>query len=485
MDDLKDKMVRGLFWSLSERLGEQAVQFVITIFLARLLVPEQFGLIGMLSFFMAVAGVLMDSGFAAALIQKKDATHLDICSVFYFNVFASGLLALSLFLAAPLIADFYNQPVLTPLTRLLSVTLLISGVSSVHGTLLTRRLRFGAQARIKILGVALSGGIGVALACRGYGVWSLAVQSVAASLMRTVMLWLVSDWRPSLLFSLTSLRGLFGFGSQLVLSGVVDAAFQNLYSLFIGKVFSATDLGYYTRAFTLRTAVMGTTTGALSRVMFPSLASIQDDLARLKRAYQKSMTLATFVHFPLMIGLMVAAQPLIHVLFSAKWQSSVPYFQLMCVAGLLLPLHVQNLGILKVKGRSDLVFRLALIKRSLSIVSICITYRWGVTGLLTGSIVTTVIAYFINSYYSGVLIGYPAKHQVLHVLPSFLLACLMGGGMFLAGAALPTTSHALLLFVQTVVGVAIYLGLSLLTKSESLYEIAGIMKRYAVPQRAA
>ena len=477
MQDLKSKTLAGLFWSLSEKVGIQFVQFIVVIFLARLLSPEQFGLIGMLSLFIALAQTFLDSGFGAALIQKTNATHLDECSIFYFNIFVGVLLSLVLFFAAPLIAAFYNQPSLTGLTRFLSLNILINAFGLIQTTLLARALQFKTQIKANLFAVAASGVVGVGAALLGFGVWSLAIQSVSNTLFRTVALWMICNWRPSLSFSLTSLRGMFGFGSRLLAASLIGTFFDNLYQVFIGKVFSAASLGYYTRALSMRRMAIDITGEALSRVMYPALASVQNDVERLKRAYRKSMSLVTFIHFPLMIGLIVVARPLIILIFSAKWEASVPFFQLMCVAGLLYPLHVENLEILKIKGRSDLYLKLGIIKRLMVVVSIFVTYRWGIQAMLTGNIVLTVIAYYLNSYYSGSLINYPMKAQVLDVLPSFLFACLMGGGMLLAGIVLTSAGNFLLLATQAAVGLALYFLLHMLNKSESLRMIINLTKQ--------
>jgi teichuronic acid exporter len=477
MDDLKNKTLRGLFWSMLEKVGTQVVQFIITIFLARLLIPAEFGLIGMLSLFLAVAQTFLDSGFGAALIQKKDATRIDECSIFYFNIFVGCLFVLALYFSAPLIADFYNQPSLTSLTRFMSLNILINAFSIIQTTILTRKLQFKIQIKANMIALAVSGVIGVVMAFQGYGVWSLAIQSILNTLIRTVILWILCDWRVSFVFSINSLKGMFNFGSRLLMSNLIETFFQNLYQAFIGKFFSATSVGYFTRASSIKKIVIDTTGGTLSRVMYPSLASIQDDLSRLKRAYRKSMVLATFFHFPLMIGLIVIAKPLVNGIFSAKWDTCIPYLQLMCVSGLLYPLHVQNLEILKVKGRSDLFFKLQIIKRLLSVISIFITYRWGISALLTGDIVVSIIAYFLNSSYSGILISYSIKKQLFDILPSFVFAGLMGSGMWLTGLVLNSSDNFILLAAQTVVGMGLYFFLHWIRRSEPFRETVELAKR--------
>lgn len=480
MENLRDKTLSGLFWNLSEWVGIRVIQFLPTIILARLLTPEQFGLIGMLILFVAVTQTFLDSGFGLALIRKKDATYTDECSIFYFNILIGALSVLILFFAAPLIADFYNQPILTGLTRWLSLDILITAFSLIQITLLTRKLDFKTQVKANLFATLAGGVIGVTAAYLGFGVWSLVIQTISNTILQTVTLWLVCDWRPAFIFSLDSLRGMFGFGSRLFAAGLINTFFDNLYQAFIGKVFSAASLGYYTRALSMKRMAVDTTGDALHRVMYPALASVQNDVERLKRAYRKSMTLVTFVHFPLMLGLVVVARPLFILIFSAKWEASVPFFQLMCIAGLLYPLHVENLEILKIKGRSDLFLKLEIIKKLMIVVSIFITYRWGIQAMLTGNIVLTVIAYYLNSYFSGNLINYSMKAQVLDILPSFFFACLMGGSMLFAGRILTSSNFFVQVAIQAVVGAGSYFALHALAKSESLAEIVKLIRQLLV-----
>ncbi len=476
MDNLKNKTFSALAWNLAQRMGLRLIQFMPTIILARLLTPAEFGLIGMLTLFIALAATFLDSGFSLALIQKKNASYLDECSMFYFNILVGAVLTLALFLAAPLIAAFYHQPTLTGLTRVLSFGILISAFDIIQTTRLTRALDFKTQFKTTILGSLASGALGIVAAYLGLGVWSLAIQSIADDLISTGTLWIVCDWRPALLLSLNSLKGMFGFGSRMLLTNLVGTFFDNIYGVIIGKVFSANELGYYIRGDSLRTIAINTTSDAFGNILFPALATIQDDSERLKRAYKKSLQMSAFVHFPLMAGLIVVAKPLIFLLLSAKWQETVPLFQLMCCAGLLYPLQIVNLDILKVKGRSDLFLRLTLIKRSLTVIAIFITFPWGINMLLVGQIVLAVIAYFLNSFYSEKLIGYSMIAQVQDVLQSLAFCLLMGGGMWLVGHFL-SAGDFITLLVQGMVGLILYFLLNLLARTDPLLEVFALGNR--------
>ena len=343
--ELQSRTVVGVFWSFLERVGHQGVQFCLSIILARFLLPEEFGLIAMLVVFLALAQTMVDSGFGQALIQKEDVTHSDQCSVFYFNVFVSCIAAGSLCLAAPWIAEFYAQPMLIPMTRVLSLTLIINSFGLVQTVLLTRVVDFKTQVKVSLIAAILSGSIGVAMAFNGFGVWSLVAQSLSSSLFRTILLWLFDSWRPSLLFSFGSLRDMFGFSSRLLASGLLATLVDNMYAIVIGKLFSAADLGFYSRAQDFQRITVRNMSATVGRVIFPIFSSVQSDKARLKRGVGKVLTTLAMVNFPLMIGLAVVAEPLVIVLLTEKWLPCVPYLQLLCVAGLLRPLVVVNLNV--------------------------------------------------------------------------------------------------------------------------------------------
>lgn len=469
-ENLKHKTIRALFWSFFESAGLQSVRFVVGIVLARLLFPAQFGLIGMLMIFMAVAQSFLDSGFGAALIQKREATLTDTCSIFYFNI-GVGLAAAGLLcMVAPWIAVFYNQPILTPLTRALSLTIVINSFGLIQNTILTKQVDFKTQAKVSLIASALSGIIGVSMAATGFGVWSLVVQQISSAFFRTVLLWLLNGWRPALIFSLKSLREMFGFGSRLLASGLLNQIFDNIYILVIGKLFSATDLGFFTRAQTLREVPSKTLSEMVGRVTFPVFSTIQDDPARLKKGMKKALTTLVLVNFPMMIGLAVIARPLVLVLLTEKWTESIPYLQLLCLVGLLFPLHVINLNLLQALGRSELFLRLEIIKKILIVINIAVTVRWGISAMIYGMIGTSIISYYLNSYYTGVLIGYSIREQLRDLFPYLILAVVMGIAVYAAGL-LPFPNHWSILLLQMPLGIVIYVCLCRLFRLPAFVEI--------------
>jgi len=455
LSSLESRAIRGVFWSGIERLGPQAVQLVVSIVLARLLLPEQFGLIGMLTIFLALGAVFLNSGFGSALIQKQDATEVHYNSVFYTNILLSVVAAGILCLAAPLIAQFFQQPLLTPLTRVLSLNLVLSAFGLIQVFLMTKRLDFKTQTKASLIASLGSGVVGIAMAVQDFGVWSLVAQSVSLTLFNTLLLWAFNTWRPQKVFSLAALRELFGFGSRLLASGLLDTVFRNLYNVVIGKLFSPADLGFYTRAYTLQQVPSQTVGGIVGRVTFPLFAEIQGDPARVRNGFRKALRALALVNFPLMIGLLACARPLVLTLLTEKWAPAIPYLQLLCIVGLLYPLHLINLNVLLAQGRSDLFFRLELIKKALVVIVLAVTWRWGIQAIIVGQIVFSIVAYYLNSYYSGRIVGYGLGAQVRDLLPYLGAAGVMGGGAF-ALTGLPVAQPGVLLLIQVLVGGLIY-----------------------------
>lgn len=471
-DQLKLKTIHGIFWSFLERGGQESIQFVISIILARLLMPSEFGLIVMLAIFMAVAQSIQDSGFGSALIQKRDATRVDESSIFYFNIIVSIIAMGLLWLSAPWIAAFYNKPLLTQLTRVLSLNLVINSFGLVQITLMTKRMDFKTQLKISLLAGSLSGAIGVVMAYLGFGVWSLVFQSLTANVFRTILLWVFNSWRPVLAFSFMSIRSMFRYGSKLFMSGLLEIIYSNIYLLIIGKVYSAADLGFYSRAKGIEQMPVQNFQSSVSRVTFPVFASIQNNKARLKRGVREALKTMSLVNFPLMIGLAVTAKPLVSVLLTDKWLPSVPYLQLLCFGGLLYPLHAINLNVLIAQGRSDLYFRLEIIKKVVAVVAIAFTYRWGIIIMIYGQIASSIICYYLNSFYTGKLLNYSIIKQIVDLVPTLGFALLMGGIVH-ALNWIPIQSQLILLLLQATTGVVLFTALCWIFKLSSFVSIVG------------
>ncbi|WP_170270153.1 MOP flippase family protein [Heliorestis acidaminivorans] len=473
--DLKSQTINGLIWSAIEKFGAQIIHLGIYIVLARQLLPEHFGLIAMLAVFIAVGQTFVDSGFGSALIQKQDTTRIHYSSTFYFNI-ALGLLgAAVLWLSAPYIASFYNQPELVLLTQFMALNLIIGSFGIIQTNIITKKLDFKTLTKVSLLASVTSGIIGITLAFMGFGVWSLAIQAVSNTLFRTALLWLLNSWRPSFEFSFQALGELFGYGSRLLASSLLDTVFQNIYQITIGKVYSATDLGYYTQARRLEEIPTQTLSSVVGRVAFPAFSKIQNDQQRLKKGIKKGLTTLVLFNFPLMIGLAVTAEPLVLVLLTEKWAPAIPYLQVLCIVGLTYPLHTINLNLLKAKGRSDLFLRLEIIKKVLVVVTIFITYRWGIMAMIYGQVVTSMVGYFINSYYTGQLIDYNAREQIKDVFP-YLAASLFMGTIVYALGTLEFPNMLTLLIAQVITGMIVYPTLCFLLRLSAFVEGLDILQ---------
>lgn len=454
-ESLKSITLHALSWSFTEAVGLQLMKFVIGILLARLLFPEQFGLIAMLSVFIAVANAFIESGFGAALIQKRSATQIDHCSIFYFNIVVGLVASGILYMSAPFIATFYGQPTLTPIARAMSLIIVINSFGLIQGSILAKQIDFKTQAKVSLLAGSLSGLIGIVLAVAGFGVWSLVVQQVSLSFFQTVFLWFFNPWRPSFLFSVQSLRNMFGFGSRLLASGLLNQVFDNLYYVVIGRLFSAGPLGFFTCAMALAELPSRTLSGMVARVTFPVFSAIQDDPVRLKICLRKALTFLVLVNSPVMIGMAVIAHPLVLVLLTEKWVACVPYLQLLCLMGLLYPLHLMNLNVLQALGRSDLFLRLEIIKKVLIVINIAVTWQYGIAAMIYGMIAFSGICYFLNSYYTGVLLRYPIGEQMRDMIAYLIMAGIMGGVVFLTGL-FPFPNPLAAFIVQIIIGILVY-----------------------------
>jgi len=467
---LTSRTVQALSWSFVESASVRGIRLFFGIVLARLLSPEQFGLVAMLTIFVAVAQSFLDSGFGAALIQKQDTTHLDTCSVFYFNIVMGMAVAGFLCLTAPYIAAFYSQPLLTPLMRVLSLTIVINSFGLIQNTILTKEIDFKTQTKVNVMASLLSGVVGVTMALRGFGIWSLAGQQICSTLSGTILLWFFNSWRPALIFSLEALKKMFGFGSRILASGLLNTVFDNIYLVAIGKLFSPVDLGFYTRASLFQEVPSQTVSAMVGRVTFPVLASIQSDTAGLKRGTRKALIAVALVNFPMMVGLAVIARPLILVLLTDRWAESISYLQLLTFLGLLYPLHVINLSLLQALGRSKLLLRLEIVKKALIVINIAVTCRWGLSGMIYGMMAMSLISYYLNCYYTGVLIGYPFWEQLRDVLPSLFVALIMGIVVSVTGL-LGFPNDWIRLLVQIFVGVLAYAATCRLLRLRAFMEI--------------
>lgn len=474
LENLKSKTVSGVLWSAVERFSSQGVQFVINIIMARLLLPVDYGMIGMLAVFLQISQAFIDGGFTNALIQRKDKTEVDFSTVFYFNIIIAFIFYVLIFYSAPLIADFYNMPDLTNVARVIALSLIISSLSAVHKTKLTINIDFKSQSKISLIAALISGVIGIWMAYGGFGVWALVIQILVNAVLQTILCYLFLRWFPLKVFSLKSFKALFSFGSKLLVSSLIHTVYYNLYSIVIGKRFSATDLGYYTRAEQFAIFPSSNVNSIISRVTFPILSSIQDDNERLASVYRKYIRLASFIIFPLMIGLAVLAKPLIILLLTEKWLGIVILLQILCLDWMLDHLSIINLNLLYVKGRSDWALRLEIRKKIIATTILFISIPFGIAGMCWGRVIYALIATYMNTRYTKSLIGLSFATQIKDILPSLIIAILMGGIVYCSIVLF--SSVVLQLFVGFVVGAGCYIAISFVFKMDSLHELFSLIK---------
>lgn len=446
------------------------------IIMARILTPADYGLVGMLAIFIAVSQSLIDSGFSQALIRKQDRSEIDNSTVFYFNIGVGIILYLILFFSAPLIASFYNEPQLIPITRIVGLSLVFNSLAVVQRALLTIKLDFKTQAKASFAGAILSGVIGISMAYTGFGVWAIVWQQISNLAVITILLWFLSHWKPVWAYSWKSFKELFGFGAKLLASGLLDTIFKNLYLIVIGKFFKASDLGYYTRAHQFTDFASSNITGIFQRVTYPVLCTIQNDDARLSDVYRRLLKTSAFIIFPLMMGLAAVAKPMIISFLTEKWLFSALLIQVLCFSQMWYPVHAINLNLLQVKGRSDLFLKLEIIKKIITAIMLCITLPLGLIPICIGMIVSSIIALVINTHYTGKLIHLGFLKQMKDLLPTLLLSLATGIIVYLTVTYIPMESW-LALTTGVIEGLLLYVGMAKLLKFSEFTELLSIIRR--------
>lgn len=473
MASLKQKTASGLKWSAIERFSSQGIGFIISIILARILSPSDYGIIGMISIFTGISGAFIGAGFVAALIRKQDRTDIDLSTAFYYNVAASLFFYFVLFISAPYIAQFYNTPILTPITRVVGLNMIFGALGSIQSTKLYIAIDLKTQSKISIISIIITGIIGISMAYNGFGVWALVFQGLASTIISSGLLWFFIRWKPLLIFSAESFKELFGFGLKLMLAELLEALYNNIYQAVIGKKFSSTELGYYTRASGLVQLPSTSITSAIQRVTFPVLSEMQDDIIRLGKNYRKLLKMSAFVIFPLMMLLCALGEPLIKVLLTDKWLPAVPLMQALCFSYMLFPINAINLNLLQVKGRSDLYLRLEIIKKVLITIVLFASAPFGVLAMCYGTIITSVLSLIINTYYTGLLIQIGLIRQLEDIFPIMALSFVTGLGAYLPSLFLKESYVQLIL--GGISGSIIFIGISWIFKFPELNEMNNIL----------
>lgn len=475
-DSLKNKAFRGIIWNAIESFSGQGIQFIIMIIMARLLSPSDYGIIGMLAIFLAISNTFINSGFASALMRKSDRTEVDKSTVFLFNIISSLFFYSLLFICAPLISSFYNMPILTPVTRVIGISLILGALTSVQRMQFALKLNFKILAKISICSTLVSGIIGIALAWSGFGVWALVAQQIVALSISSLLQWSFSSWKPTLIFSRSSFKELFSFGSKLLASDLINTVYGNIYSIVIGKIYSASDLGFYSRGRGFSSFFSNSLTGILQRVTFPLLCNLQNNEYKLYQGYRTLIRISTFVIFPLMIGMAAVSEPMVTALIGEKWSFTGVLLVPICLASMWYPMHSLNLNLLQVKGRSDLFLRLEIIKKIFGIVVLIGTVPLGLYWMCWGSLLSSLIALVINTYYTGKLINFGFFKQIKDIASVLILSLVMGVAVWTTLKIL-ILPPVLKLTIGIIEGAFIYIGGAKLFHFTEFNEILSLLKR--------
>ncbi len=470
---LRNTTVKGVGWSFADSILSQGIVFLVGIVLARLLSPEEYGLLGILMIFILISESIVNSGLSSALIRKQDATEQDYSTVFITNLLLSVVMYAVLFLCAPFISNFFDKPQLTLLLRVMGVIVIINAISLVPLTKLTKLVNFKSITFCSIASAIIAGIVGISMACMGYGVWSLVGQHLTRQLVYTIALWIANKWHPSWQFSVSSFKELWGFGWKLLASGLINTIWNEIYKVVIGKCYTPATLGQYTQAHFYADIFSRNMSNVIQRVSYPVLSQMQDEKERLKQAYRQVIKVTMLVTFVFMFGLAGCAKQFIFVLIGEQWLPCVGYLQILCFSMALYPLHAINLNMLQVQGRSDLFLKLEIIKKCIAVIPILLGIFIDIYWMLIGSVVVGWFAYYLNAFYSGPYLNYSVWAQIKDITPSLLLALGMGLIVFCVGY-LPLSPY-LLLFIQILIGAIIVFTVCEITKLNEYLQIKDIV----------
>lgn len=471
-ESLKEKTVKGTIWSFANAIGGQGVTFIVGLVLARLLSPEEYGLIGIITIFISVFNCLIDSGISNALIRKNDANEEDYNTAFFANLAFSIFFFVVMYAIAPLIASFFNRPILSSLTRVMSIVVVINAVRLVHSALLIKNVDFKTNTYCSLTSGISSGVIGIGMALQNYGIWSLVGQQISRQLINTCCLWYFARWKPKIQFSYSRFIDLWSFGWKLMVSSLLNTCWNQIYQVVIGKCYTPATLGLYTRALQFVSICSDNLNQVLQSVSYPVLCKLQDNKDSLRQGYRRFIKMSMAITFPLMLGLASCGKSLILITIGPKWLVCVPFLQVLCLLYLLYPLHSINLNMLQVLGRSDLFLKLEVIKKCVAVIPILIGVFYDIMPMLYSSIVASVISLFINTYYSKLLLNYGVKEQIVDIYPSLVIAIVMAVVIFPI-QYLPI-NNIIILCVQILFGGFCYFLLSRFFNKEQYDEVKNI-----------
>jgi len=471
---LKSKTIKGTIWSAVDNLTQYGVTFIVSIVLARLLNPDDYGLIGIITIFTTVCTAIINGGFSNALVRKKEPTENDYSTAFIVNLGLSILLYSIVFTCSPLIARFFGKEELVSLTRVSSLIMIAGAFGIVQQTRLTKRIDFKTQTKITLIASITSGTIGIVMAALGFGVWALVAQGLSAQILKTIFLWIFNHWTPSMRFNKNSFNELFGFGWKMMVASVLDSLWTQLYQVVVGKFYSPATLGQYTRAKQFSQMFSSNLTTVIQRVTYPVLSDIQDEKERMVSAYRRIIKTTMFITFALMFTLGAVAEPLLYCLIGEKWHEAATYLPLICLVGAFYPLHAINLNMLQVQGRSDLFLGLEIIKKIIGLAPLFVGAFVGIFPMLYATVITNVTSYFLNSYFPGKLLGYTSWKQIKDITPSFGASLMMAIVVYTM-KFLPL-SYWIILPLQILTGTVLFISISIITKSAEFKEVMNMIK---------
>lgn len=473
--DNRKKVFSNLIWRFMERGGSQAVSFVVSIVLARLLEPELYGSIALVLVITSILQVFVDSGMATALIQKKDTDDLDFSSVFYFNLAFCLLLYAGLFLAAPLIGRFYGDSSLVPVIRVLGITIVVSGVKNVQQAYVAKTMQFRRFFFATLGGTLFSAAVGIAMAYMGYGIWALVMQQLLNTAVNTAILWLTVGWKPQRCFSLQRLKVLVAYGWKILVSALLDTVYLKLYQVVVGLKYTSSDLAFYNKGDQYPNLLVENINSSIDSVLLPVLSAEQEQREHVREMTRRAVKTSTYIMFPMMAGLAICAEPFVRLLLTEKWLPCVPYMQIFCVMYAFYPLHTANLNAIKAMGRSDIFLKLEIIKKLISTVLLVAAVSFGVYAIALSQLLSCLIAMAVNAWPNRNLLGYSLLSQLKDILPPAALALVMGVCVWCVGLLglgdLPT------LALQILLGVLVYAALSALLKVDSFMYLLGFLRR--------
>lgn len=473
---MNENILKGFIWRFAERCGAQLVSFLVSVLLARILVPKDYGTIALVTIFTAILQVFVDSGLSTALVQKKDADDLDFSSVFYFNFAVCLILYAGMYIAAPYIAAFYNDPSLTSVIRVISLTIIVSGVKGIQQAYVSRNMLFKRFFFSTIGGTIFSAFLGISLAYAGFGVWALVAQQLSNTAIDTIILWLTVRWRPKRIFSWYRLKNLLSFGWKLLVSSLLDTCYNNLRNLIIGKMYSASDLAFYNQGDKFPKVIVTNINTSIDSVLLPTMSNSQDNKERVKQMTRRAIKTSTYVMAPLMLGLAFCAEPIVKIVLTDKWLPCVPFLRIFCITYMFWPVHTANLNAINAMGRSDWFLKLEIIKKIVGMAILLSTMWFGVMAMAYSMLLSSLLSQIINSWPNRNLLGYGYMEQVRDFAPGILLSAGMGICIYFIGLLqLPTIAT---LLIQFIAGAAIYIVISAVLKLEEFEYLFGMIKSF-------